>query len=251
MKPEYTWPYAFVHGTEISSRFESTLSEEFVEIVTGSNIIAGWDKDASLGWNGVELQSNILDMSKLPALQRIVGGIPEYGENAGGHIHVARTPNQCASRWYWALRGLDAAQCRLLNMRHIDDDYWCSLTHGEYVGKHTAVNDDMRIPSNCARSTVGMRARPISSRRRSSGKRAPCLIHFRFATHGAVEPRNCHPFHTDRGYVAHNGIAHDYTVGPHASDSRNMVAAWVDSGYDNTVFNGQGLVALITPPMAV
>jgi hypothetical protein len=79
-------------------------------------------------------------------------------------------------------------------------------------------------------------------------KRAPCLIHFRFATHGAVEPRNCHPFHTDRGYVAHNGIAHDYTIGPYASDSRNMVAAWIDSGYDNTVFKGQGLVALITPP---
>lgn len=30
-------------------------------------------------------------------------------DNCGGHIHVARTPNQCASRWYWALRGLDAA----------------------------------------------------------------------------------------------------------------------------------------------
>lgn len=27
-------------------------------------------------------------------------------------------------------------------MRHIDDDYWCSLTHGEYTGKHTAVNDE-------------------------------------------------------------------------------------------------------------
>lgn len=81
-------------------------------------------------------------MSKLPDLQRIVEGISEYGDNAGGHIHVARTPNQCASRWYWALHGLDAAQCRLLNMRHIDDDYWCTLTHGEYTGKHTAVNDE-------------------------------------------------------------------------------------------------------------
>lgn len=78
-------------------------------------------------------------------------------------------------------------------------------------------------------------------------KRAPCLMHFRFATHGAVEPRNCHPFHTDRGYIAHDGIAHDYTIGPYASDSRNMVDAWIDSGYDNTVFAGQGLVALITP----
>ena len=80
---------------------------------------------------------------------------------------------------------------------------------------------------------------------------APCLIHYRLATHGAVEPRNCHPFHTERGYIAHNGVAHDYTVGPHASDSRNMVAAWIKSGYDNTVFDGQGLVALITPPMDV
>lgn len=57
----------------------------------------------------MESQSNILDMSKLPALKRIVEDIPEYGDNAGGHIHVARTPNQCASRWYWALRGLDAS----------------------------------------------------------------------------------------------------------------------------------------------
>lgn len=146
MAPEYTYPYAsrgghqFTFGVEIE--IESELSDDFVENVTNSDIIAGWDKDASLGRNGVELQSNILDMSKLPDLQRIVKGIPEWGENAGGHIHVARTPNQCASRWYWALRGLDAAQCRLLNMRHLSGDYWCALTHGEYTGKHTAVNDE-------------------------------------------------------------------------------------------------------------
>lgn len=145
-EPSYVYPYAFVGGHQfafgVEIEIESELSDDFAEDVTGSAIIAGWDKDESLEQNGVELQSNILDMSKLPALQRIVEGIPEYGENAGGHIHVARTPNQCASRWYWALRGLDAAQCRLLNMRHIDDDYWCSLTHGEYTGKHTAVNDE-------------------------------------------------------------------------------------------------------------
>lgn len=75
----------------------------------------------------------------------------------------------------------------------------------------------------------------------------PCLIHFRLATHGAVEPCNCHPFHTDRGYIAHNGIAYLFEDGPYASDSRNMVEAWVNSGYDNSVFDGQGLVALITP----
>lgn len=145
-EPSYVYPYAFGNGDQftfgVEIELESELSDDFVENVTNSNIIAGWDKDASLERNGVELQSNILDMSKLPALKRIVEGIPEYGENAGGHIHVARTPNQCASRWYWALRGLEASQCRLLNMRHVDDDYWCSLTHGEYTGKHTAVNDE-------------------------------------------------------------------------------------------------------------
>ena len=144
--PSYIYPYAFGNGDQftfgIEIELESGLSGDFMENVTNSDIIAGWDKDASLERNGVELQSNILDMSKLPDLQRIVEGIPEYGGNAGGHIHVARTPNQCASRWYWALRGLDAAQCRRLNMRHIDDDYWCALTHGGYTGKHTAVNDE-------------------------------------------------------------------------------------------------------------
>lgn len=146
MAPEYTYPYAFRGGHQftfgVEIEIESDLSDDFVENVTDSDIIAGWDKDASLEGNGVELQSNILDMSKLPDLQRIVKGIPEWGENAGGHIHVARTPNQCASRWYWALRGLDTAQCERLNMRHLGDDYWCALTHGEYTGKHTAINDE-------------------------------------------------------------------------------------------------------------
>lgn len=145
-EPSYIYPYAFGDGNQfafgVEIELESDLSDDFVANVTDSAVIAGWDKDASLDRNGVELKSNILDMSRLPALQRIVEGIPEYGDNAGGHIHVARTPNQCASRWYWALRGLDASQCRLLNMRHIDDDYWCTLTHGEYTGKHTAVNDE-------------------------------------------------------------------------------------------------------------
>lgn len=145
-EPAYTYPYTFVGGNRftfgVEIEIESELSDDFAENVTGSDIIAGWNEDASLERNGVELQSNILNISKLPDLQRIVEGIPEYGDNAGGHIHVARTPNQCASRWYWALHGLDAAQCRRLNMRHLDDDYWCTLSHGEYTGKHTAVNDE-------------------------------------------------------------------------------------------------------------
>lgn len=146
MEPEYTYPYASVGGNRftfgVEIEIESELSDDFAKNVTNSDIIAGWDRDASLERDGVELQSNILNMSKLPALQRIIEGIPEYGDNAGGHIHVARTPNQCANRWYWALHGLDAAQCRRLNMRHLGDDYWCTLTHGEYTGKHTAVNDE-------------------------------------------------------------------------------------------------------------
>lgn len=145
-EPSYIYPYAFGDGNQftfgVEIELESELSDDFVETVADSELIAGWGKDSSLGRNGVELQSNILDMSKLPALQQLVEGIPEYGDDAGGHIHVARTDNQCASRWYWALRGLKAYQCRLLNMRHIDDDYWCPLTHGEYTGKHTAVNDE-------------------------------------------------------------------------------------------------------------
>lgn len=58
-------------------------------------------------------------------------------------------------------------------------------------------------------------------------KYAPCLIHFRLATH--------------------NGIAWDFEDGPYESDTKNMVTAWIDSGYDNRVFQGQGYVALITP----
>ena len=143
---EYVYPYSRGHGDRftfgVEIELESELDADFAENVKDSDIIAGWDKDPSLGQNGVELQTNILDMSKLPALQRIVEGIPYYGENAGGHIHVARTPNQCASRWYWALRGLDATQCERLNMRHMSDDYWCALNHGDYVGKHTAVNSE-------------------------------------------------------------------------------------------------------------
>lgn len=143
---EYTYPYAhghsgqFTFGVEIE--IESELDEHFVQTVNDSDLIAGWDSDPSLEANGIELQTNILDMSKLPALRQLVDGIPYYGENAGGHIHVSRTPNQCASRWYWALHGLDASQCERLNMRHMSDDYWCGLTHGEYTGKHTAVNNE-------------------------------------------------------------------------------------------------------------
>lgn len=145
-EPDYIYPYAFGDGNQftfgVEIEIESELSEEFMENVADSDLIAGWDNDPSLDRNGVELQSNILDMSKLTALRELVEGIPEYGESAGGHIHVARTPNQCASRWYWALRGLDGSQCERLNMRHMSDYHWCELNHGNYTGKHVAVNNE-------------------------------------------------------------------------------------------------------------
>lgn len=142
----YTYPYTHKHGGQftfgVEIEIESELDEYFVQTVKDSDLIAGWDSDPSLDANGLELQTNILDMSKLSALRELIECIPDYGEDAGGHIHVARTVNQCASRWYWALNGLDASQCERLNMRHMSDDYWCSLNHGEYTGKHTAVNDE-------------------------------------------------------------------------------------------------------------
>lgn len=143
---EYTYPYASENGDQftfgVEVEMESELDTDFAVDITDSDLIAGWDNDPSLGTGGVELQTNILDMSKLPALRELIERIPDYGENAGGHIHVARTPHQCASRWYWALRGLDGTQCERLNMRHLSYDHWCELKHGEYCGKHTAINDE-------------------------------------------------------------------------------------------------------------
>lgn len=123
-EPSYVYPYAFgndkqfTFGVEIE--LESELSDDFVENVTGSDIIAGWDKDVSLeNRNGVELQSNILDMSKLPDLQRIIESIPEYGENAGGHIHVCQTNVLAVGIGHymgWTRHSADCSTCATLTM---------------------------------------------------------------------------------------------------------------------------------------
>ncbi len=34
----------------------------------------------------------------------------------------------------------------------------------------------------------------------------PCILHFRWATHGSIKRANCHPFNIDDVYFAHNGI---------------------------------------------
>lgn len=144
-EPEYTHPYnhegGFTFGVEIET--EGELPGPLVEQIMDddNSLVAGWGNDPSLS-DGVELQTNVLNMEWLRNLEDFVSKIPEYGENAGGHIHVARTCNQCASRWYWALHGLEYEQCLKLNMRHKSDDYWCELNHGEYRGKHVAVNDE-------------------------------------------------------------------------------------------------------------
>ena len=130
----------FAYGVEIE--VESVLGDGFADAVLGSGLIAGWCHDSSLDVGGVELHTDVLGLRSLPGLVRLVGLIPDCGEHAGGHVHVARSAGQTAERWYWALHGLTARQCVLLNMRHLRDNYWCELRHGVYVGKHTAVNDE-------------------------------------------------------------------------------------------------------------
>lgn len=40
-----------------------------------------------------------------------------------------------------------------------------------------------------------------------------CIIHFRWATHGSVKLTNCHPFHSNGVYFAHNGILRINPIG--------------------------------------
>ena len=49
-----------------------------------------------------------------------------------------------------ALKGLSDQQARNLNMRHTSNNRWCELTHGDYDGKHTAVN-------GCHENTIELR----------------------------------------------------------------------------------------------
>lgn len=176
-EPEYTYPYTFVGGNRftfgVEIELESELSDDFVENVADSDIIAGWDKDASLERNGMELQSNILNMSKLPALQRIVEGIPEYGENAG-----------VTSTWPARQTNMQAVGIgRYADWTRHSADYSTCATSTTTIGARSLMasirvstrpsTTSTRTPSNCARSTVGMRVVRAGSFRRSSGY-APC-----------------------------------------------------------------------------
>ena len=68
----------------------------------------------------------------------------------------------------------------------------------------------------------------------------------------ALPPRHprqgTHPFRFRKGdrtgFIAHNGIAHSYTRGRHASDSRNAILAW-QAGQADLTDGSQGRFALI------
>jgi len=53
-----------------------------------------------------------------------------------------------------------------------------------------------------------------------------CLIHFRWATHGAQDRENCHPFALGDGAVIHNGILSKFL--PHATDPRSDTRLFVE-----------------------
>ena len=118
-----------------------------------SPLIAGWCTDLSLDDEGREYQTRILTREDFDAIYGLVRGIHTESrepDKAGGHMHLRRTSRQTPSRWYWALKGLSDQQARNLNMRHTSNNRWCELIHGDYDGKHTAVN-------GCHENTIELR----------------------------------------------------------------------------------------------
>lgn len=52
----------------------------------------------------------------------------------------------------------------------------------------------------------------------------PCIIHFRFATHGAKDKANCHPFEAGGGWaMGHNGVIDGFPMLPSESDTAAFV----------------------------
>lgn len=54
-------------------------------------------------------------------------------------------------------------------------------------------------------------------------------IHFRFATHGAIDKQNCHPYKVVDGlYLMHNGIMYDFgEIDKTKSDTRNFIDTYL------------------------
>lgn len=118
--------------------------------IQDSPLIAGWGSDSSLSYPGAgEYQTVPLPWSHavLEKLTDLISGIdPVNGDEneAGGHVHVDRTPSQTAMGWLEALAAVSHEQARALNMRQFDDtcNEYCSLNNDSFEGKHCAVNDD-------------------------------------------------------------------------------------------------------------
>lgn len=69
----------------------------------------------------------------------------------------------------------------------------------------------------------------------------PCIMHFRFATHGSIKPANCHPFLRGDVFFAHNGVLNvtpykDKTDSETAFD-KFIYPAIVEYGFDSDEMN--------------
>jgi hypothetical protein len=78
------------------------------------------------------------------------------------------------------------------------------------------------------------------------GNDTPRIIHFRYATLGAVNTENCHPFPltASGGAVAHNGpcVHDDYQGDAKRSDSRHLAEDLLDGFDQATLFKVRGLL---------
>lgn len=154
-KPWYS--SAFTFGLELE--VDGTLKTDAHDTLRTSPLVAGYSRDGSLRGAGLEYHTHPLTMTDIDALTDIVSGISSdiRQRQSGGHMHIRRTKLQTASRWYWALKAftenddMRKLAWEQLNMRHVlesrehdnasESSYWCPLVHGDYSGKHTAVND--------------------------------------------------------------------------------------------------------------
>lgn len=68
------------------------------------------------------------------------------------------------------------------------------------------------------------------------------LVHFRFATHGAKDVDNCHPFKVGRFAMAHNGVMREFGYSEKRSDTAILAQHLnVLAGYNNEIIKSQGL----------
>lgn len=77
----------------------------------------------------------------------------------------------------------------------------------------------------------------------------PCIIHFRYATHGSVGVKNCHPFEKDGLKFAHNGVlpikAENDMTDSETAFQNIIYPAFKEYGYDTEEFNEAAESALM------